>query len=59
MVLEINPDAMQIAQSLDEERKSGRLRGFVLGSFAGLVGLGLINQTSTWHPDPDQRRDRH
>lgn len=30
MVVEINPDALDIARELDGERKSGKVRGYVL-----------------------------
>lgn len=36
---EINPDALSIAQSLDEERGAGKLRGYV----ASVPGLSLPN----------------
>lgn len=36
MVLEINPDAMRIAQQLDEERKRGSIRGYVLTCFLSI-----------------------
>lgn len=46
MVLEINPDAMQIAQELDGERKRGNIRGYVLTSIL------LINKQLTMAVDP-------
>lgn len=46
MVLEINPDAMQAAQELDEERKRGNIRGYVLTSIL------LINKQLTMVVDP-------
>lgn len=41
MVLEINPDAMRVAQELDEERKRGNIRGYV--STFHLVGKQPTN----------------
>jgi amidase len=39
MVTEINPDALQIAKDLDEERACGKLRGYVAGCISSRAAV--------------------
>lgn len=52
MVLEINPDAMQIAQSLDEERRNGNTRGFVIYYLCDVEFAAKENHCSPLHGLP-------
>lgn len=51
-VLEINPDAIDIAQKLDSERRRQGRRGYVSLSFTMLSILTHLLQTLTWRPYP-------